>query len=110
VSEVESVYIASHGQHVNALLRDVAFSVVECNLCKDRVKPGSFAIVLPHCKDCFHYECFIDALRPKPQPNPQEAGVSQIEGATEDLKLPPLCCPHCSSSLTEGRVLTRQKR
>mmetsp|Transcript_38956 Transcript_38956/g.77344 ORF Transcript_38956/g.77344 Transcript_38956/m.77344 type:complete len:113 (-) Transcript_38956:255-593(-) len=109
VSEVESVYIPSHGQHVNALMRDVAFSRVDCKLCKGTVKPGSFAIVLPRCKDCFHYECFMEALRPKSQPNPQEAGSSETEGAVEAVKLPPLLCPHCFSSLTEGRI-QRQTR
>mmetsp|Transcript_24428 Transcript_24428/g.42746 ORF Transcript_24428/g.42746 Transcript_24428/m.42746 type:complete len:121 (+) Transcript_24428:78-440(+) len=112
MNEVQRLWLPNRGQHVQALLRDIGFVSVSCGICNERIRSGMFVIV-PKCKDTFHHSCFVDALAPAPEPNPQDAQQEEQprhaedcvnqneaneaeEGGPTQKAFVPLCCPKCS--------------
>ncbi|CAJ1338785.1 unnamed protein product [Effrenium voratum] len=95
VNEHDRLYLASRRCCVNASLRDVGFSPVECKLCKDMMRQGFFVVVM-HCKHSFHVDCFNHHFE-EVVDNPQ--APDQADGAV--ARRQPLLCPcsGCSSSL-----------
>mmetsp|Transcript_87005 Transcript_87005/g.193553 ORF Transcript_87005/g.193553 Transcript_87005/m.193553 type:complete len:212 (+) Transcript_87005:71-706(+) len=61
MSEVERVFLPSQGRRINALIRDVGFLPIPCQICESNVKTG-FAVIIPRCKHTFHHSCFMEAL------------------------------------------------
>ena len=49
---------------VNAILSDVAFVSVICDICSEKVTCG-LIVSIPECKHRFHNSCFVKALQPR---------------------------------------------
>mmetsp|Transcript_30338 Transcript_30338/g.96998 ORF Transcript_30338/g.96998 Transcript_30338/m.96998 type:complete len:125 (+) Transcript_30338:77-451(+) len=108
-NELERMYLRSHRQHINAVLRDVGHTSILCKLCGQGVQTG-FAVVVSSCRDTFHYQCFVDALNAPAGAKTQEMDVDAAgAGGATDAEpgrrvcartLPPLWCPKCRIPLT----------
>eukprot|EP00444_Apocalathium_aciculiferum_P070331 CAMPEP_0183579786 /NCGR_PEP_ID=MMETSP0371-20130417/144526_1 /TAXON_ID=268820 /ORGANISM="Peridinium aciculiferum, Strain PAER-2" /LENGTH=180 /DNA_ID=CAMNT_0025790325 /DNA_START=56 /DNA_END=596 /DNA_ORIENTATION=- len=65
-NEVDRMWLGSRKMYINAVVRDVAFLPIPCKLCGEDATSG-FTIIVTRCRDSFHYDCFMKALRPRPQ-------------------------------------------
>eukprot|EP00929_Paragymnodinium_shiwhaense_P073809 TRINITY_DN37703_c0_g1_i1.p1 TRINITY_DN37703_c0_g1~~TRINITY_DN37703_c0_g1_i1.p1 ORF type:complete len:176 (-),score=26.03 TRINITY_DN37703_c0_g1_i1:132-659(-) len=64
VSEIDAMYMPHYGRKINAMMRDVGFTAVQCGLCGEMATRG-FLVSLPRCRHNFHYNCFRQYFQPQ---------------------------------------------